>query len=284
MQKSLEPNLSTFKQTSGFFELKDWGVIEVAGPDAADYLQRMSTVNIKKLAMDEQVPGAFLTGKGTVISLGTFLKKTNQTFWLCVSPQQIEKTLQHLDQFHFQEKLEVKDRSSEFSVLGIIRADGIYEDRIVPRNELEKTHSQLSQEGLSFLSMDLYHFYRILRGIPWVGWEVGDTDLILEASMDQAVARNKGCYPGQEVVERIFTYGQVNRKLVTVELSVPVSVNLPETPLEFKKGDAPVGKLMSAVQVPNDSGKAVGLAYIKKGFWESDETFSLNAGITLKLC
>lgn len=268
----------------GFFDLTDWGVIEISGVDATDYLQRMSTANIKKLAREESVEGAFLTGKGTIISLGTFLKKQDDCYWFCVSPDQTEKTLQHLEQFHFQEKLEIKDKTQELAVLGLWNPPGDYHQVVVQRKEAEKTFQDLKRQGLSFLGMHLYHFLRVQRGLPWVGWEVSDADLILEASLDQAVARNKGCYPGQEVVERIFTYGQVNRKLLRVELYLKEPGVLPVTPQEFKKGSESVGKLMSAIQCPEDVQKSVGLAFVKKGFWESKESFSLDSGIKLKLC
>ena len=279
--KSYKEDFENSKK-GGFFDLSDWGVVEISGPDAADYLQRMSTVNMKKLAQDELVDGAFLTGRGTVVLLGSFIKKSEDRFWFCVSPQQIERALEHLEQFHFQEKLEIKNLTSELAVVGVWK-DG-YGQEIVPRSELETTLKKWNQGGLSFLGMHLYHFFRIQRGTPWLGWEVGDSDLILEASMERAVARNKGCYPGQEVVERIFTYGQVNRKLMRVVCELPVLGQLPETPQEVRDGESVVGKLMSVVQDPEDDRRAWGLAYIKKGFWEKTEPFFLNSGNPIRIC
>ena len=48
---------------------EDLAILVVSGPDRTDYLHRLSTQNFKILQSDDVVPGAFLSGSGSTISL-----------------------------------------------------------------------------------------------------------------------------------------------------------------------------------------------------------------------
>lgn len=307
--RSYQEDYSLAQKGSGFFDLSDWGVIEVSGPDAQDYLQRMTTVNFKVLSSDSVASGAFLTGRGGVVVLGTFRKVRENAFLFYVTPNQTQKALEHIEKFHFQEKLEVKDRTQELALLGLWNWNesvepmkvqsakiggwgvSLWQDQRrkslvwceVPRNEGQSIIAELINRGFSFLGMHLFHFLRVRSGLPWVGWEVSENDLVLEANLEDAVARNKGCYPGQEVVERIFTYGQVNRKLLKVELFSQNAYSLPQTPLELSLEDIEVGQLMSVLADPGNANRAFGLAYIKKAYWNSKENIPVTSGVELKI-
>lgn len=279
----------------GFFDLRDWGVIEILGPDAADYLQRMSTANIKALETGGYTDVAFLTGKGTVVLVGNLFRPEPNRFLFIVSPGQIERALEHIEQFHFQEKLKIENKSLEYAILGLWKASSDlkksgWQDAkrnelffvLIPRTQLETTCKIYLEKGLSVLGMPLFHFFRIESGVPWVGWEAGEADLVLEAGLEYVVARNKGCYPGQEVVERIFTYGQVNRKLLRVELECEQHAKMLAEGVEWRQGEALVGELVSQVPVPCQPSKCIGLAYIRKGFWENKEVFKIQEGVTIR--
>ncbi|NBX76315.1 MAG: hypothetical protein EBQ92_07155 [Proteobacteria bacterium] len=283
-------------QRGGFFDLSNWGVIEIAGPDSVDYLQRMSTTNIKSVKVGQSAAGAFLTGKGTLVAAGTFVRLKEDQFYFVVSPTQTDTAFSHLEMFHFQEKIEINDRTTDFALLGLwksekqeslaIRWQSVREKslshRLIPRADYGKVIKDLNNQGLSLLGMHLFHYFRIQAGLPWMGWEMGSADLILEAGLDDFVARNKGCYPGQEVVERIFTYGQVNRKLMRVEV-FGVSLGTSSSEQEIMREDGtPVGMLRSVVAHPKEENNGVGLALVKKAFWESKEEFQTDNGLKIK--
>jgi folate-binding protein YgfZ len=59
---------------------------------------------------------------------------------------------------------------------------------------------------------------RIENGRPRYGDDIRDTTLPQESQQMHAVSFNKGCYIGQEIVERIRAMGHVNKKLMRVEL------------------------------------------------------------------
>ena len=59
---------------------------------------------------------------------------------------------------------------------------------------------------------------RIENGKPRYGEDIRETSLPQETQQMHAVSFTKGCYLGQEIVERIRAQGQVNKKLVRMEL------------------------------------------------------------------
>jgi folate-binding protein YgfZ len=53
---------------------------------------------------------------------------------------------------------------------------------------------------------------RILAGVPLYGVDIRERDLPQETEQMRALNFNKGCYVGQEIVERIRSRGSVHRK------------------------------------------------------------------------
>jgi folate-binding protein YgfZ len=70
---------------------------------------------------------------------------------------------------------------------------------------------------------------RIAEGIPAYGIDIQSRDLAQETSQERALSFTKGCYLGQEIVERIRSRGQVHRHLRAVELTPEGSAELPPT-------------------------------------------------------
>jgi folate-binding protein YgfZ len=59
---------------------------------------------------------------------------------------------------------------------------------------------------------------RLEAGIPWFGYDFDETSLPHEAGLDNShISYSKGCYLGQEIVERVRSRGRVNRHLALVE-------------------------------------------------------------------
>jgi folate-binding protein YgfZ len=84
---------------------------------------------------------------------------------------------------------------------------------------------------------------RVLEGIPRYGIDITSRDLPQETSQNRALHFSKGCYLGQEIVERIRSRGQVHRRLAQFTLSSEPSV----LPLELTAAgeSAPVGRITS---------------------------------------
>lgn len=87
---------------------------------------------------------------------------------------------------------------------------------------------------------------RIEAGIPKAGPDLNDEIVPPEANLeDKAFSLTKGCYPGQEVVARMDTYGNVRRHLVGLVVTGSV---VPPRGAKLFSGDREVGWVSSATQ------------------------------------
>lgn len=58
---------------------------------------------------------------------------------------------------------------------------------------------------------------RLEQGIPWFGYDFGEKQIPHEAGLqDSHISYTKGCYTGQEIVERVRSRGQVSRVRVSL--------------------------------------------------------------------
>jgi len=85
---------------------------------------------------------------------------------------------------------------------------------------------------------------RTLEGIPLYGVDLLERDLSQEANQPHALNFSKGCYLGQEIVERVRSRGSVHRRLVQFTLS-----SMPaQLPAELTSDGKPAGRLTSATE------------------------------------
>jgi folate-binding protein YgfZ len=74
---------------------------------------------------------------------------------------------------------------------------------------------------------------RLESGIPWFGYDFGEKQIPHEAGLEKShISYTKGCYTGQEIVERVRSRGQVNRVRALFQLSAP-ELPAPETAIIF---------------------------------------------------
>jgi aminomethyltransferase len=93
--------------------------------------------------------------------------------------------------------------------------------------------------------------FRIAEGIPAYAVDIAEKDLPQETSqVDRALHFNKGCYLGQEIVERIRSRGNVHRHLRHLELDGPP----PPSGTELTLDGAAVGHITSAAELTLPSG------------------------------
>ncbi|MDZ4855688.1 MAG: aminomethyltransferase family protein [Nitrospirota bacterium] len=89
---------------------------------------------------------------------------------------------------------------------------------------------------------------RIEAGLPKAGPDLNEEIVPPEANLEgKAFSLNKGCYPGQEVVARMDTYGNVRRKLVGLVMNGRI---IPPRGAKLFNGDREVGWLSSATDSP----------------------------------
>ena len=115
---------------------------------------------------------------------------------------------------------------------------------LVPRYEIWSA-SPLLMPDLPELTPEDLMGLRLLEGTPVVGVDIRDKDMAQETAQTRALHFSKGCYLGQEIVERIRSRGQVHRTLHGFVLDGELPA--PGAPLLFE--EKPVGELTSAVAI-----------------------------------
>ena len=95
----------------------------------------------------------------------------------------------------------------------------------------------------------------------------GDKSLVHELAINEEVCNfNKGCYLGQEIINRIDVKGQVNKKLMRIVLDNEGTVPIGS---EVFLDDKRVGKVSSAAL---SEGRSVALAVLRKAAWVTGTT------------
>jgi len=116
---------------------------------------------------------------------------------------------------------------------------------------------------------------RIEAGIPHYGCELGEDTLLLEANLMNAVSFNKGCYIGQENVERTRSRGHVNWKLVGLSIAGPAT---PSPESKVIADGKEVGEITSACVSPS-LGKTIALAFVRRESAEPGTHLVLASGV-----
>src|SRR5207253_2478004 len=69
------------------------------------------------------------------------------------------------------------------------------------------------------LHADTLEILRIESGLPRVGIDTNERTLALEARLESGIAFNKGCYVGQETIERATAHGSLKRRLCGLRIA-----------------------------------------------------------------
>jgi aminomethyltransferase len=102
---------------------------------------------------------------------------------------------------------------------------------------------------------------RLEQGVPWFGYDFGEKQIPHEATLeDSHISYSKGCYTGQEIVERVRSRGQVNRR--RVELIFPGS-RVPSANEVLTADGKEVGFVTRASALPLRP-FAIGMGYLRK--------------------
>jgi folate-binding protein YgfZ len=151
-------------------------------------------------------------------------------------------------------------------------------DLIIPKTNLENVARRLTEtrKGLSarWVGEEAHNILRVEAGIPRYGVDFNEDNLLLEVGLDQAVSFNKGCYLGQEVVERIRSRGHVNKKLCGLLIEGAEAAHAGDI-VQVDGKDA--GKITSSVISPR-FGRPVALAYLHKDFWAPGTQVFIHSG------
>jgi aminomethyltransferase len=104
---------------------------------------------------------------------------------------------------------------------------------------------------------------RLEQKIPWFGYDFGDKQIPHEAGLENShISYTKGCYTGQEIVERVRSRGQVNRRRVSLRFSSEPH-QPPAAGTALTADGKEVGAVTSASPLPNQT-NSIGMGYARK--------------------
>jgi len=301
----------TVRQSAGLFDLADRAMLQFTGDDRLSYLQGMLSNDLRPLQTFDGEQAAILTQQGKVIADVRVLCSLN-SFYLDFCEPLKEKILTHLNRYLVADDVEIHDPNEEWKMLSVqgpkaqmlldqlfanaelpgqahhhamvqfdgspvcvIRAnrsgyDGF--DLIVQGTQITTLAQRLVELGARWVGAQAQNILRIEAGIPRYGIDFSTDNLLLEVALDDAVSFNKGCYLGQEVIERIRSRGHVNKRLCGLLLDGGNPVSPGDT---LSAGDKAVGQITSSV-VSIALRTPIALAYVSKDFWASGTKLSVH--------
>jgi folate-binding protein YgfZ len=112
------------------------------------------------------------------------------------------------------------------------------------------------------IGMRTLNTLRLEAGVPWFPEDFNDSVIPHEAGLENShINFSKGCYTGQEIVERVRSRGHVNRQLVRLQLKITGAP--PVTGTKLRAAGSEVGQVTSVAALPRD-GLAIGMGYVRR--------------------
>jgi folate-binding protein YgfZ len=260
---------------AAWIDLAGHGLIFATGEDRARLLHAMSTNHVARLTPGAGCYAFFLNAQGHILADAHILALPDRLL-LDTEPETRAKLLQHINRYIIADDVTLEDVSGQFAVIGIEGPESAaaMAQLGAPVPEQEYAHAEWAGGWVARISSTgapgfrLYvpvarraeiaahlppagaedaRIVRLEHGKPRYGEDISESSLPQETQQMQAVSFNKGCYLGQEIIERIRARGHVNRLLQR---------------LEYAQGETPAGEITSSAFSPA-AGKMVALAYVR---------------------
>lgn len=239
--------------TSGFFEapvvLFSRGIVEVAGADAASFLQGLITNDVTRAGAGRGVYAALLTPQGKVIYDFIVFADNGRFLLDCVKHYAADLT-QRLVKYKLRAKVTVTDRSSELKVLSARSAstfpEGAVATIIDPRLEALGLRAIVPSQLATGEDESVYCLNRLQLGVPEALTDIPpETFFPLDCNFEElhGVDFDKGCYVGQELTARMKHRASARRRILPVE----AAVRLPLAGTALKLGSSDIGELRGGI-------------------------------------
>jgi aminomethyltransferase len=289
-----EQEFNVLKTSAGIFDLAWRGRLIVTGEDRTRWLNGMVTNNVRDLPLNHGNYNFLLNPQGRIMA-DMFIYNLGDYLLLDTGRSQIETVQKTLDHFIIMDDVAVSDSGETLGAIGvcgpkaeeILRAAGMSGDQLEPLEvrdlvinnfgisvvrgprekpgwyeiwaggvNVESVWETLVKAGGQPVGAGALELWRVARGIPYYGQDIRERDLPQETEQQQALNFSKGCYIGQEIVERIRSRGQVHRKFTGFAFhgTAPAVGKLEEN-------GRVVAELTSVAQI---GGKAIGLGYVRR--------------------
>jgi len=277
------------RKHAAWLDLSARGKIKLTGEDRGRLLHAMTTNHIQQLTPGSGCYAFFLNDKGRVIADANVLCRPDY-FLLDVEPETRQSLYQHLDRFIIADDVTLEDTTDAMATIAVEgpEAASVLERAGSPVPEAEYSSvewdqalvarlnstgsagffifapssqkpaliARLEAAGTEPADAEAARVVRLEHGKPRYGEDISDRFLAQEANQPQALHFSKGCYLGQEIVERVRSRGQIHRELRQLTLDTK------EPPVAGTKLEDAT-EITSAAYSPAMD-KVVALAYVRK--------------------
>lgn len=286
----------------GLYDLSWRAKIAVTGGDRVRWLNGMVSNNVRDLAPGHGVYAFMLNAQGR-IQADLYAFQRGDSLLVDTERGQRDKMLQLFDHYIIADDVEISDISAELTALGltgpeaskVLERAGVavpdlahlqfanvaWQQRTITllRSGEEARESwqvwaapehvgelwdALRKAGARPTGTAALNLFRISRGIPQFGEDIRERDLPQETGQTRALNFTKGCYLGQEIVERIRSRGAVHRQFT----AFAVEGTLPEPGAKIlpgEKEEKEVGEITSSAILPlTDGDRPVALGYLRR--------------------
>lgn len=275
------------------------GKIVLTGADRVRWLNGMVTNNIKDLARDRGNYNFVLNPQGRILG-DLYAYNRGDSILIDTERSQIENLLKLFDHYIIMDDVEVQDRSDAIAAIGIqgqkspeimkraglaipdvesmqivdltwnnvaISLTRMVSDNFLtfeiwaPPAAMPEVWNALTAAGAEPVGSDALEKFRVMIGFPKYGTDIRERDLPQETQQSHALNFSKGCYVGQEIVERIRSRGNVHRTFHGFVLSGET----PERGAKLQADGKEVGELTSVNRIPAArEERPVALGYIRR--------------------
>jgi folate-binding protein YgfZ len=283
----------------GVCDLSVRAKITLTGGDRVRWLNGMVTNNVRDLPVGRGLYAFLLNPQGHILG-DMYAYNRGNSLLVDTDQSQLEKLLATFDHYIIMDDVEVANLSGKLTAIGIagpkardvLRAAGFEISELEPLQFADVTwqnvavtvvradntsvesyelwlspdrmvllHNALTNSGATPVGPAALELTRIAAGIPRYGQDIRERDLPQETEQQRALHFSKGCYIGQEIVERIRSRGNVHRKFTGFEVQGP----LPAVGAKIQSDGKDVGEITSAASLPlATGGRAVALGYIRR--------------------
>lgn len=297
---AVEREYSAVKTAAGVRVMHEQLVVRITGDDRVSFIHGMCSADIKGLKPGEVAPALFLTDHAHVIA-ACFVYADRDSLLLETDRRQWPKVRTHLEKFLVADDVEME----ELEAVGIIDIEGLQaSDAIrqfageavaslqpwrynaearaanVPRFGppaftlmVERSHAAAEVErlrerypGLCDVTVETLEILRVENGVAAIGVDTAEKTLALEARLERAISFSKGCYIGQETVERATARGALKRRLCGLQIE---GGRMSQSGAVVVLAGKEIGTLTSVVRSPALG--IIGLAIVNHSAW-SDGT------------
>jgi folate-binding protein YgfZ len=283
---------------AGVYDLGWRAKISVSGGDRTRWLNGMITNNVRDLAEGHGLYAFLLNPQGRILA-DLYAYNRGSSLLVDTDQSQVRKVLESFDHYIIMDDVEValNEKLTAIGIAGpkareVLRAAGVetpeleqlqyhdstwgniqltivrgdnptvesYELWLAPA-DVKSVWDTLVKTGTKPVGTAALELLRIASGIPRYGQDIREKDLPQETGQQRALHFTKGCYIGQEIVERIRSRANVHRSFTGFEIRGP----LPALGSKIQADGKDVGEITSAASLPVAGGEnAVALGYLRR--------------------